>query len=664
MQQFSERLDALCINSLRVLAIDAVQAANSGHPGLPLGASPIVHTIWSRWLKFSSSNPSWIDRDRFILSAGHGSALLYAVLHLSGYELPLEELRRFRQLGSMTPGHPELGLTPGVEMATGPLGQGFATAVGMAMAERFLASKYNRSGHPVIDHFTYVLASDGDLMEGISNEAASLAGHQRLGKLIVLYDDNNITIDGKTDLCFSERVCDRFQALGWHTLRVNGMDVSEVDKAIAECRQVQDMPSLVACNTTIGFGSPNKAGSSKSHGSPLGTDEVRLTKEALGVPVEPEFWIAPEAAEAYRSLAESGKEREMDWKTRFEAYRSLYPSEAAELESVQSGTLPVGLASGMPTFDDKIQTRQASGRAIQFLSDRLPTLVGGSADLAESNQTLIEDSTPMQAGSPSGRNIYFGVREHAMAAAVNGLNLHGGTRAFGASFLIFSDYCRPSIRLAALMRVPSIFVFTHDSIGVGEDGPTHQPIEHLMSLRAIPNLNVMRPADGNETSACWIAALELKETPSILALTRQPVPATTPNTIETHPAGRGAYVLADCPGTPEAILIASGSEVGLAMEAKKLLEEEGVAIRVVSMPSFFLFDRQSPEYRASVLLQKPTKISIEAGATLGWHKYSDHQIGIDRFGESGSIADLMDHFGFTPEKIAAMVKDLIPLFAK
>ncbi len=657
----SPELDALCINTIRSLAMDAVQKANSGHPGMPMGAAPMAHALWSRHLRFNPKNPDWFNRDRFVLSAGHGSMLLYSLLHLTGYEVSLDEIKRFRQLGSITPGHPEIGLTPGVEMATGPLGQGFATAVGMAMAERFLAATFNQPNNEIVDHFTYVICSDGDLMEGVSNEAASLAGHQKLGKLIVLYDDNQITIDGATSLSFSEDVGARFEALGWHVQCIDGMDVEAVDAALKRGKVIKDKPSLICAKTTIGFGSPNKAGTSKSHGAPLGVDEVKLTKIALGIPVDEEFWRAPEAIEFYGGIAKMGVELESNWNQKVTQFGLSFPELALQFKSAISSGIPIPI--DWPVFGEAIQTRQASGKCIQEIAQAMPTFLGGSADLAESNNSLIEGTPPMSSANPDGRNIYFGIREHAMAAVTNGMNLHGGIKAFCASFLIFSDYCRPSIRLAALMKCPTVFVFTHDSIGVGEDGPTHQPIEHYMSLRAMPNLNFMRPADGNETAACWSIALESNETPSVLALTRQAMPSITSNDIDNHPARRGGYVLQVAENELKVILVATGSEVALACEARRLLEEQGIGSRVVSLPSFHLFEKQSPEYQATVVPKDRNTlvpiISIEMGATLGWQKYATHHIGLDTFGESATLKDLLIHFGFTAERIAEVAKNAV-----
>jgi transketolase len=646
------QLEGLCVNVLRGLAIDMVQSANSGHPGLPLGAAPMAFALWHRHLRHNPRDPKWFDRDRFVLSAGHGSALLYGLLHLTGYDLAMEELQRFRQFGSKTPGHPEVHLTPGVEMATGPLGQGISTAVGMAMAERYLAARYNAPGHELINHRTYVICSDGDLMEGVAGEACSLAGHLKLEKLIALYDSNRITIDGSTDLAFTENVGLRFQAYGWNVEGVDGMDVEAVDEAIERCKQVTDRPSIIVCQTTIGYGSPNKAGSSKSHGAALGVDEVRLTKEALGLDPDEHFYIPDEALAYWRRSLDRGNELRQEWEGKLAAYRRDFPAKAEELEHAMRGELPKGWQEAVRPISEKVATRVASGKTIQTLAERLPNLVGGSADLAESNNTMIHEGGDFQAESPAGRNIWFGVREHAMGAALNGINLHGGMRAFGGTFLIFSDYCRPSIRLAALMECPTIFVMTHDSIGLGEDGPTHQPVEHLASLRAIPNLNVMRPADGNETAACWILALERTDGPTLLALTRQGLPPISPEDVQGHPCRRGAYVLAEATGgAAQRILVATGSEVALALEARNALEAQGKPTRVVSMPSWFLFEREPLEYRRSVLPEDVFTVSVEAGTTMGWARYAQAHVGIERFGASAPGDVLFREFGFTAARI-------------
>jgi len=654
----SSAIDLLCVNTVRGLAIDAVQKANSGHPGLPLGAAPMAHALWTRFLRHAPHAPTWPDRDRFILSAGHGSMLLYALLHLTGYDLSLEEIKRFRQWESKTPGHPENFMTPGVEMATGPLGQGLATSVGMALAERFLREKYNRPGHEVVDHFTYVLASDGDLMEGVAQEAASLAGHQKLDRLIVLYDDNNITIDGSTDLAFTEDTCAKFDALGWHTQRVDGMDIDAVTKAIEAARTVTDQPSLIACRTVIGFGSPNKAGSESSHGAPLGGDEVRLTKQALGLDPDAEFAVPEEARAFYGQAVTRGEQLVADWEARIDAYASEFPLEASELRRALNGELPEGWESSLPSFEKADATRNQSAAVIQALSAALPNLISGCADLGHSVKTPIKGEASMQASSPTGRNVNYGVREHAMAAAVNGMTLHGGVWAFGGTFLIFSDYCRPSLRLAALMKCPSLQLFSHDSIGLGEDGPTHQPIEHTMSLRLIPNFNVMRPADGNETSACWRIALTSQSTPSAILLSRQNLPILSPSYAPGHPAERGGYVLRDADGF-RAVILATGSEVELAVEAAALLAQKGTPVRVVSLPSWHTFERQDEVYRRSVLPAGVPTVSVEAGTTLGWQKYADACVGMDRFGSSAPAEELFERFGFTAENVAATVESLL-----
>ncbi|MCX7799002.1 MAG: transketolase [Fimbriimonadales bacterium] len=651
-------MDLLCVNAIRGLAMDAVQKANSGHPGMPMGAAAFAYALWSRHLKHDPSDPCWFDRDRFILSAGHGSMLLYALLHLSGYDLSLDEIRNFRQWGSKTPGHPENHLTPGVEMATGPLGQGISTAVGFALAERYLAARYNRPGLPVVDHHTYVLCSDGDLMEGVSNEAASFAGHQKLGKLICLYDDNGITIDGPTSRTFTEDVTGRFLALGWHVIEVDGLDVEAVSAAIEAAKAETGKPSLIRCKTVIGYGSPNKAGKNKAHGAPLGPEEVVLAKRQLGLSEEP--FAVPESV--YRHFADLGKrgaERNRQWHGLWDRYAREYPSESAELEASLSGEIPCDWRKVLPVFEEKVATRVASGKVLNAIAPHFPNLIGGTADLGESVMTDLTGHELLQAETPDGRNIAFGVREHAMAAILNGMNLHGGVRAFGGTFLVFSDYCRPSIRLAALMRCPTVFVFTHDSVGVGEDGPTHQPIEHLASLRAIPNLNVMRPADGNETSACWKVALESRETPCVLALTRQAVPTVTPATVASHPAEKGGYILNEpASGAARLVILASGSEVSVALEAQKILESWGIATRVVSMPSVHLFERQSQAYREHVLPSNVPAVAVEAGATLGWYKYADAVVGIDRFGASAPGPRVLAELGITPENVARVAKEV------
>jgi transketolase len=647
----STSLDARCVNVVRGLAIDAVQKANSGHPGLPLGAAPMAHVLWTRHLRHNPGNPSWIDRDRFILSAGHGSMLLYALLHLTGYDLPLEELKNFRQWGSRTPGHPENVLTPGVEMATGPLGQGFATAVGMAIAQSHLAARFNRPGLPVFDHNTYVLCSDGDLMEGVAQEAASLAGHLKLNKLIALYDDNGITIDGPTDLAFTEDTARKFEAMGWHTLSIDGMDMEAVDRALTTAKTVEDRPSLILARTIIGYGSPNKAGSEKVHGSPLGEEELRLTKQTLGLPDEP-FWIDPDVLAEYRKALEVGRLLETAWN------RVVDELADPELNRLLAGELPPDWSSKLPAFAEPVSTRVASGKALQVCANAHPGLMGGSADLSENVFTVIRDGGTFQASSPEGRTLLFGVREHAMAAAANGITLHGGTRGYGGTFLIFSDYCRPSIRLSSLMECPTIFLFSHDSIGLGEDGPTHQPVEQIMSLRAIPGLNVMRPADGNETSACWKVAMEHRGGPSVIITSRQNLPIVTSMDIADHPARFGAYILKEN-GDPQLCLVGTGSEVSVALEAAGLLADEGIGVRVVSFPSWYLFERQPEDYRQSVLDRNLPTVSVEAGVTLGWDRYAQAHVGLDRFGASAPGNVVMRELGFTPESVARVAKALI-----
>lgn len=602
----------------------------------------MAYTLWTRHLRHNPKDPKWPDRDRFILSAGHGSMLLYALLHLTGYDLSLEDLRQFRQWNSKTPGHPENFMTPGVEMATGPLGQGFATAVGMAIAESHLAARLNSPGREAYDHHTYVLCSDGDLMEGVTQEAASLAGHLRLGKLIVLYDDNGITIDGSTEMTFTEDTAAKFNALEWHTQRIDGIDIEAVDRALTAAKN-DPRPSLILCKTVIGYGSPNKAGSSKSHGAPLGAEEVKLTKEALGLPQEP-FWV-PEDVRAAMSVRDHSMGKYDAWRSRF----------GGELEKEVDLDWP----SVLPTFDAPKSTRQASLETIQRLAEAMPTFMSGSADLAESVYTEIKEGGLFGPSNRAGRNLAYGIREHAMAAAVNGLNLHGGLRAFGGTFLIFSDYCRPSIRLAALMGAPSIFVFSHDSIGLGEDGPTHQPVEHLMALRAIPHLNVMRPADGNETAACWKIALETKDKPCLLVLSRQTLSVCTSPQVADHPAKLGAYVLAEASGSAHVAIVATGSEVGVALEARGILETEGIRCRVVNMPSWMLFADQDESYRKSVLPRGLPTVSVEAGATLGWQKYAQAHVGLDRFGASAPGPVCMEKFGFTPENVAETARRLL-----
>jgi transketolase len=663
-------LDQLCINTIRTLAIDAVQKANSGHPGTPMGAATMAYTLWTRFLRHNPADPAWPNRDRFVLSAGHASILLYALLYLTGYDLPLEELQRFRQWGSKTPGHPEYGRTPGVEMTTGPLGQGFGMGIGLAIAEHFLAAHFNRPGHSIVDHFVYGIVSDGDLMEGVSSEAASLAGTLKLGKLIYLYDDNDISIEGSTDLAFTEQVGERFDAYRWHVQRVDGNDMEAVAGAIEVARGATDQPSLIIARTVIGFGSPHKAGTASVHGAPLGEEEVRLTKDALGWPEQPPFLVPDEALAEFRKALERGRAWEQEWKGRLTSYERDYPDDGRRFAQVMSGELPRGWDAALPAFsskDGEMATRVASGKVLNAAIQVLPTLVGGSADLAPSTETYLKGHGDLGLDEWCGHNMHFGVREHAMGTIVNGMALHGGVKPYGATFLIFSDYMRPAIRIAALMKAHSIFIFTHDSIGLGQDGPTHQPVEHLMSLRAMPNLTVLRPADANETAACWRIALERKG-PCALALTRQDLPVI--DDVERIHEGvpRGAYVLAEADAAqPDVILIATGSEISLALRARELLAQRGVQGRVVSMPSWELFEEQPEEYRDEVLPPSVTaRVAIEAGATLGWRTYvGDHGevIGLDHFGASAQGEVLFEQFGFTPEHVAARAEAVITWLA-
>jgi len=652
-------LETLCLNTIRGLTIDATEKANSGHPGLPLGAAAMGYALWTRHLRHNPKNPAWFNRDRFVLSAGHGSMLLYSLLYLTGYELPLEQIKLFRQLHSMTPGHPENHITPGVEMATGPLGQGISTSVGMAIAERHLANRYNRPGHEIIDHFTFGICSDGDLMEGISAEASSLAGHLKLGKIVFLYDDNHVSLDGPTKMAFTEDVGKRYQAYGWHVQHVDGMDVEAVDQAIIAGKAEKERPSLICCRTIIGYGSPHKAGTSKAHGSPLGPEEAKLTKEALGIPLEPTFYVDSSALDFYRQAVPRGEKLEADWNDRLAGYASAFPGEAGELKRWIAGEPGEEWVAELPKFAEKVATRQASAAAINAVAAKLPNFIGGSADLSESTKTMQEGLGDFEPGSPTGKNIWFGVREHGMLAAVNGMNLHGGVRGYGGTFLVFSDYCRGSIRLSALMGTPSIFVFTHDSIGMGEDGPTHQPVEHVMSLRAMPNMNVMRPCDGNETSACWKVALQTRKNPCSLVLSRQGLPALSPEFVGAHPAERGAYVLAPADGDDACCLVATGSEVQVAVGARLLLQAAGVPTRVVSMPSWFLFEAQEESYRAAVLPRGLATVSVEAGATLGWDRYAQAHVGVDRFGLSAPGELAMRELGITAEHVAEVARELL-----
>ena len=674
-------LDQLCVNTLRFLAVDAVQKANSGHPGLPLGAAPMAYVLWNRFLKHQPARPDWFDRDRFVLSAGHGSALLYSLLHLTGYDLPLEQLLQFRQWGSITPGHPERGVTPGVEITTGPLGQGFANGVGMAIAEANLAARFNRDGFHVIDHHTYGIVSDGDLMEGVASEAASLAGHLKLGKLIYLYDDNEITLSAGSDMTFSEDRAARFQAYGWHTQTVSdGNNLEAIEQALATARAETGRPSLILVRTHLGFGSPNKQDTIEAHGSALGPDEVGLTKRALGWPEQPAFYV-PEAVRAH--MLQSGHRGEAsaaEWQTRYAEYARLHPALAEELTQLMRGgpaSLPAGWDGDIPSFpaDAKgVATRTAAGKVMNAIAGRWPALIGGSADLDPSTFTALkdfgdfqpndaDDSTGDRQGSSgggwsrSGRNLHFGVREHAMAAICNGLAAHGGAVPYCATFLIFSDYMRPSMRLAAMMGLHVIYVFTHDSIALGEDGATHQPIEQLAGLRSVPGLVVLRPADANETAVAWRIAVESDRRPVVLVLTRQHVPTQERSqAADAEGVRHGAYILAEAAGgKPELVLIASGSEVGLAMAAQQQLLEHGVRARVVSMPSWELFDEQPQSYRDDVLPPSlGPKLAIEMGVAQGWHRYVGQHgdvLAISGYGASAPGDTLMKEYGYTVDNV-------------
>ncbi|PJF47971.1 MAG: transketolase [Chloroflexi bacterium] len=654
--------DQACANVIRTLTLDAVQTANSGHPGMPLGMADVAYVLYAKFMRFNPRNPKWFNRDRFIVSAGHGSMLPYAILHLTGYEaMTLDEIKRFRQYGSITPGHPENHLTPGIEVTTGPLGSGTANSVGMALAEAWLAAKYNRDGFNVIDHYTYAIVSDGDLMEGVSHEAASLAGHLGLGKLIWFYDDNAITIDGPTALTYSDDVPKRFEAYGWHTITIDAHNMAEVEAAIHEARAVTDRPTLISCKSIIGKGMPHRQGTREAHSDAPGWEEVRAAKLAYGADPDKTFHIPDDVLRAWRAIGERAAQAEAEWQATFEAYRRAHPDCARELEEAMAGRLPKGWAEAMPNFDPSAKpmaTRAASGAVINAIISKLPTLLGGSADLTPSNNTLPKDAASLRKGDFSGRYIHYGVREHAMAGIMNGMALHGAVIPYGGTFFCFSDFMRPAIRLAALSHAHVIFVFTHDSIGLGEDGPTHQPIEQLASLRAMPNLLTLRPADANETVAAWKVAIEWKHGPVALLLTRQAVP------ILPKPSGfeRGAYVVHDV-ADPQIALVASGSEVSLALDAAKALAEQGVRARVVSFPSWELFDRQDDAYRQSVLPFDLPKVVVEAGVSQGWERYTGpivRFVALDnRFGASAPFKDVYRQLGFTVERVVEEAMKLL-----
>ncbi|MBL4952750.1 transketolase [Neobacillus sp. OS1-32] len=662
-------IDDLSITTIRTLAIDAIEKANSGHPGMPMGAAPMAYALWTRFMNHNPKNPHWFNRDRFILSAGHGSALLYSLLHLSGYNLTMDDLKQFRQWGSKTPGHPEYGHTEGVEATTGPLGQGIAMAVGMAMAERHLASVYNKDQYELVNHFTYSICGDGDLMEGVSAEAASLAGHLKLGRLVVLYDSNDISLDGDLDKSFTESVKGRFESYGWQYLRVeDGNNLEEIAAALEEARNDLEHPTMIEVRTIIGYGSPNRAGTSGVHGAPLGADELKLTKEAYKWTFEEDFYVPEGVYENFNKLiGENGAKKEKEWNELFAQYKNQYPELAGQLEAAIKHELPEGWDKDIPVYSEgkSLASRASSGEVINGIAKNLPILIGGSADLAGSNKTTIKGTGDFKPGEYEGRNIWFGVREFAMGAAMNGIALHGGVKVFGGTFFVFSDYLRPAIRLAALMGLPVTYVFTHDSIAVGEDGPTHEPIEQLAALRAMPNLSVIRPADGNETAAAWKLAVESTNKPTALVLTRQNLPTlkgTDQNAYEG--VSKGAYVVSPAnKETPDALLLATGSEVSLAVEAQKVLASEGVHVSVVSMPSWDRFEEQSQEYKESVLPKSVKKrLGIEMGASFGWHKYVGDEgavLAIDKFGASAPGEKVMEEYGFNVNNVVSLVKSLL-----
>ncbi len=653
--------EELCINTIRFLAVDMVQKANSGHPGTPMGATPMAYVLWGRFLKHNPNDSKWPDRDRFILSAGHASAMLYALLHLTGYDLSLKELKQFRQWGSKTPGHPEYGLAPGVEATTGPLGQGFANGVGMAIAERWLAEHYNRPEYEIINHYTYAIVSDGDLQEGVASEAASLAGTLRLGKIIYLYDDNNITIEGDTNITFTENVAQRFQAYGWHVIGpIDGMEADRVDWAIRMAQAETGRPSLIICRTVIGYGSPNKAGTASAHGEPLGEEEVRLTKERLDWSYEEPFTIPQDVLAHFRQAKERGRRQQQEWEDKLESYRKAYPDEARQLEEDLRGDLPEGWDEGLDELfkpgDKPLATREASGRVMNAIVQKVHAFIGGSADLAPSTKTILKDYGHYGFEEYCGHNMHFGVREHAMGSIASGMSLHGGTIPYTGTFLIFYDYMRPPVRLAALMGLRVIYIFTHDSVGLGEDGPTHQPIEQLMGLREVPKLVTIRPADATETVEAWKVAMENRHSPTALILSRQNLPVLD-RTVLAPASGtkQGGYILRKTSTTPDVILIGTGSEVHIVLEAGKLLQERGIAANVVSLPSWELFDAQPIEYRNDVLPPEiRARISIEAGTPLGWEKYvglDGIAIGLNRFGVSAPSKVIYEKLGLTAQRV-------------
>jgi transketolase len=678
----ARELEDLCINTIRIFSADAVENAKAGHPGMPMGAAAMGYTLWTRFLKYNPKNPQWFDRDRFVLSAGHGSMLLYSLLYLTGYDLALDEIQHFRKWGSKTPGHPERRHTPGVEVTTGPLGQGFGNSVGMAIAEAWLAARYNRPGHDIINHYTYVICGDGDLMEGVAQEAASLAGHLRLGKLIALYDQNHITLAGATGLVFTEDVGKNFEARGWHTQTVgDGNDTEAIDAAIRNAQAEDRRPSLILVRTHIGYGSPHKQDNFSAHGNPLGEEELQATKKALGWPTMDKFYLPSNAVEFFRQALPRGAQAEDAWRKKFDAYQKQFPAEAAELGMLIRGQLSENWAADLPKWspaDKPIATRAAGGAALNALAKRIPNIIGGSADLNPSTDTALKGSGDFQpqesngAGtlgavggewSYAGRNVAFGVREHAMGSAVNGMAAHGGVIPFSATFFTFSDYMKPAIRLGALSRLDAVYVFTHDSIGVGEDGPTHEPVEHLAALRAVPGLNVIRPADANETAEAWVHAIE-SDGPSLLVLTRQAVPHLDRSNAKDPGVAKGAYILSEAAGgAPDVILIGTGSEVQLCVKAQEKLRGYGVKARVVSMPSWDLFEAQDASYREAVLPKAVKKrVAVEAASPLGWHRWVGDEgsiIGVETYGASAPGDEILKHYGFTPEHVTAAALRLL-----
>ncbi|MEH7072524.1 transketolase [Neobacillus drentensis] len=660
------KLDQLAINTIRTLSIDGIEKANSGHPGMPMGSAPMAYTLWAKEMNHNPVNPKWFNRDRFVLSAGHGSMLLYSLLHLFGYDVTIDDLKNFRQWGSRTPGHPEFGHTPGVEATTGPLGQGVAMAVGMAMAERHLAATYNQKGYEIINHYTYSICGDGDLMEGVSAEAASLAGHLKLGRLIVMYDSNDISLDGDLHLSFSESVEDRFKAYGWQVLRVeDGNDTDAIQKALQEAKAELNHPTLIEVKTVIGYGSPNKAGKSASHGSPLGKEEIKLTKAAYEwESVEP-FFVPEQVKKYFNEFTLEGQRKENTWNELYSGYQKEYPDLAELLEAALNDKLPANWEEVLPAFTEgeKFATRASSGKTLNAIANVVPQFIGGSADLAGSNKTTITAENNYYIDSFAGRNIWFGVREFAMGAALNGMALHGGVKVFGSTFFVFSDYLRPAIRLAALMKLPVTYVFTHDSIAVGEDGPTHEPVEQLAALRAMPEISILRPADAKETVAAWRLAIESRDTPTALVLTRQDLPTLAlPQQTVYEGVKKGAYIVSKANGESNGLLLATGSEVSLAMAAQKELEREGIYVSVVSMPSWDRFEQQSPEYKEAILPKNiKARLAIEMGSAIGWREYigdAGSVIAINQFGASAPESVLLEKYGFTVENVVKRFKEL------